>query len=586
MTSPPALMDHKTRSERDSEVVRTPLDLAIIGVRPAIRWGFAFGLLITLLAFAAPLYMLNLYERVLSSRNETTLIMLTGVVIFALLVQSYLEAIRADLLKRASVKFDQAIAGPSFDAIHQAISRTPLSRSVPSLQDVEALRSFISSQAVTSVMDAVWFPIFLIVCFIFHPLIAGLVLATGVIVALITLATSRATKEPESEGLKAQAIATRRATVSFQNYEAVQGLGMRPAMRDHWRRMHEAALGWSIASDDRSVNLRTLGSFVRQLSQTAALALAAYLVLHNQMSAGAIFAVAIIAGKATSPLLSLVANWRSFSAARSARDRLQHLFREVAAPGQKMSLPRPSGDLAVSGLVVTPPGKGVESIILRGINFEVPAASILAVVGPSGCGKSSLLRVLLNVWTPLSGEVRLDGTEIAHWDDQELGRHLGYLPQDVVLFPGTIEQNIARFQNASHEAVLDAAMRAGVHDLVQQLPDGYNTVIGDYANNLSGGQRQKIGLARAFYGNPAVIILDEPSSSLDTTGEEGLVIAMKGLKSRGTTVIFVTHKANLLSHADYVLVLGNGTMKEFGQRANVMQKITQPRVIQARGSVN
>lgn len=586
MASPPALLDRETRSGGDRELMRTPLDEAISGVKPAIRWGFAFGLLITLLAFAAPLYMLNLYERVLGSRNETTLVMLTVVVIFALLVQSYLDAIRADLLKRASVRFDKVVSGPAFDAIHQAISKTPLSRSVPSLQDVESLRSFISSQAVTSVMDAVWFPIFIIVCFILHPLIAVLVLVTGLIVALITWATSRSTKEPQSEGLKAQSIATRRATISFQNYEAVQGLGMRPAMRDHWRRMHEAALGWSVASDDRSVSWRTLGSFVRQLSQTASIGLATYLVLHNQLSPGAIFAVSIIAGKATGPLVSLVSNWRSFSAARSSRDRLQDLFHEVAAPARKMALPRPAGEIAVTGIVVTPPGKGVDSIILRGINFEIPPASILAIVGPSGCGKSSLLRVLLNVWSPLSGEVRLDGTEIAHWDDHELGRHLGYLPQDVVLFPGTIEQNIARFQDASHEAVLDASLRAGAHEMIQQLPDGYNTVIGDYSNNLSGGQRQKIGLARALFGNPSVVLLDEPSSSLDTVGEEGLVIAMKALKSRGTTVIFVTHKANLLTHADYVLVLGNGTMKEFGQRASVMQKITQPRVIQARGSVN
>jgi ATP-binding cassette subfamily C protein len=578
----PAISDG--RNGRDGGIVRTPLDIALTEVKPAVRWGIFFGLLITLFAFAAPLYMMNLYERVLGSRNETTLIMLTVVVAFALLIQGYLEAVRSDVMRRSSVKFDRALAGPAFDAIQRAITRSPLDKSTPTLRDVDVIREFIGSNAITSLMDAIWFPIFLIVCFLIHPIMAAIVLVTGCLIALLTYLTSRVTNEPIGEATKASNLASRRAASSFQNYEAVQGMGMRPAMRANWQEMHEAALGWTVVADDRSVVLRTLSSFVRNISQTLVLAIAAYLVLHNQMTPGMIFAISIIAGKATQPMQTVVAQWKSIGAARQSRDRLQKLLIETPPEGAKMSLPKPEGRLTGVGLAISPPGKGVEQIIVRGVSFDVPAGSVLAIIGPSGSGKSSLLRVMLNVWRPLAGEMRLDGTELHHWNDDELGAHIGYLPQDVELFPGTIEQNIARFSGASQASVLNAAIKAGAHEMIQQLPEGYNTAIGEHGSRLSGGQRQRIGLARALFGDPSVIILDEPNSNLDSVGEESLVAAIQSLKAAGKTVVFVTHKVSLVSSADFVLVLGNGTVRDFGPRGNVMQKIAQPRVIQARSS--
>lgn len=561
-------------------VVGTVLDDAAAELRPVIGWAMAFGLMITLLAFIGPLYMMNVYERVIPSRNETTLVLLTLVVVFALLVHAFLEATRADMMRRASVRLDRAIAGPCFDAIQRAIVRRPMDATLPSLRDIDTIRDMVASATLTSLLDIVWFPIFLIACYLLHPAFAGLVLATGAIVAALTVLTSRLTSEPMRQAEKAQLLAGRRASAAFQNYEAVQSMGMRPAMRRNWQAVHEAALGWVVVADDRSVLARTLSGFARSLSQTATIGIAAFLVLHKELTPGHIFAVSIIVSRATQPLQQIVAQWKTLVAARAAHARMQAMLRETPAAASRMSLPEPAGELAAAGLVVTPPGKGVAQTILRGVSFRLPAGCVLAVIGPSASGKSSLLRVMLNVWAPFAGEFRLDGTEIRHWNDEELGRHIGFLPQGVELFPGTIAQNIARFTRAGHEAVIDAARRAGAHEMIQQLPEGYDTPVGEQGLGLSGGQRQRIGLARALFGDPAVVILDEPNANLDAAGEDGLMTAIAGLRASGRTVVFVTHKVGLVAAADYVLVLGDGTMKTYGARAEVMQRIARPRVVQ------
>lgn len=572
-------------SSRDP-IVKTALDEAITEIKPVLWWAIVFGFFITILAFAGPLYMMNLYERVLTSRNETTLVVLTLIVVFALLVHAFLEATRADMMRRASVRFDRALSGTAFDAIQRAIVRRPMDNSLPTLRDVDTLRDMIGSSALTSILDVIWLPIFLLACYIMHPIFAVAVLVTAGLIAVLTVMTSRTTAEPMREAGKAQQLANRRAASAFQNYEAVQSMGMRPAMRRGWQSVHEAALGWMIVADDRSVVFRTLSSFVRSLSHTMTLAIAAFLVLHKEVGPGQIFAISIIVGKATQPLQQIVAQWKNIANARQAYARLQQLLLEAPAEGGKMGLPRPQGDLSAAGLVVTAPGKGVEQIILRGISFQVPAGSVLAIIGPSASGKSSLLRVMLNVWKPFAGEFRLDGTEIRHWNDEQLGQYVGYLPQNIELFPGTVEENIARFTEAGHDAVIAAAQRAGAHEMIQQLPEGYNTQVGEQGVALSGGQRQRIGLARALFGDPSMVILDEPNANLDSVGEESLMAAIAKLREMNKTVVFVTHKVGLVGAADYVLVLGNGTMKSFGGRAEVMQRIAQPRVIQARAEAS
>ncbi len=567
-------------------IVKTALDEAIGEVKPVLWWAVLFGLFITLLAFAGPLYMMNLYERVLNSRNETTLVMLTLVVVFALLIHAFLEATRADMMRRASVRFDRALSPPAFDAIQRAIVRRPMDSSLPTLRDIDTLRELIASPALTGLLDVIWFPLFLIACWILHPVFAVVVLVSAGLVGILTVITSRSTEEPIREAGKAQQLASRRAAAAFQNYEAVQSMGMRPAMRRGWQSVHEAALGWVVVADDRSVLFRTLTSFTRSISHTLTLGIAAFLVLHKEIGPGQIFAISIIVSKATQPLQQIVVNWKTIANARQAYARIQEMLVEIPSETTKMGLPRPQGELSASGLVVTAPGKGVDQIILRGISFQVPAGSVLAIIGPSASGKSSLLRVMLNVWKPFAGEFRLDGTEIRHWDDEDLGRYVGYLPQNIELFPGTVEENIARFTEAGHDAVLAAAQAAGAHEMIQQLPEGYNTQVGEQGVALSGGQRQRIGLARALFDDPSIVILDEPNANLDSVGEESLMAAIAKLRDMRKTVVFVTHKVGLVGAADYVLVLGNGTMKSFGGRAEVMQRIAQPRVIQARAEAS
>lgn len=576
----------KGRLSNERKFVQTPLDRAGSALRPVLIWGTFIGLLITVLSFAAPLFMMNVYERVLSSRNETTLVVLLAVAIFAMLIHAFLDAMRADLLRRAAVQFDRSISGEAFDAIQKAIAKRPMDRSLPTLRDADTIRDFLAGPGLPGLMDAVWFPLFLVVTYILHPMFMVVVLVTGALVAVLTIATSRVSAEPIREGQKAQSLASLRAQSAFQNYEAVQSMGMRGAVRRIWQEAHEAALGWMVIADDRTTIVRTLSAFVRSVSGVSTIALAAFLVLHRELNSGHIFAASIIVGLATAPLQRVISQWKSIGIARESHRRLQQLFSETAAAVPKMQLPSPRGDLSVEAVVVTPPGQGIEAMILRNITFDVPAGSVLAIIGPSGCGKSSLLRVLLNVWRPFAGEVRIDGTAIHHWDEDELGRWIGYLPQNVELFPGTIEENISRFTRVGHENVIAAAEAAGVHELIQKLPNGYNTEIGEQGGLLSGGQRQRIGLARALFGNPSLVILDEPNANLDAVGEERLVAAMLRLKQAGKTVVFVTHKVSLVSAADYVAVLGNGTLSNFGTRAEVMQRVAQPRVIQGRIGVN
>lgn len=424
---------------------RTALDIATDTLQPAIIWAVALGFCITMLAFVGPLYVMNIYERVLGSRNETTLTMLTLVVVFALLILAVLEASRADMMRRASVAFDRKLAGPAFDAIQRACARRPLDASIPSLRDVEGLREFVASPLLTQLLDLLWFPLFLLACLILHPVFALLALVAALLVAGLSVLTTCRIDGPLREAGKAEQSAARRASAAFRNVEAVQAMGMGPATRRTWQAAHEAALGWLVVADDRSTTMRTLANFARALSQTVTLALAAYLVLHDELTPAQIFAVSIIVGRAMQPLQQVAGQWTTLANARETYRRLQALLREAAPGNVRMSLPHPAGRLSAQGLVVSAPGHGVDLIILRAVSFELPAGAVLAITGASASGKSSLLRVMLNIWTPLAGEFRLDGADIRHWNAQALSHHVGYLPQTVELFPGTVAQNIAHF---------------------------------------------------------------------------------------------------------------------------------------------
>ncbi|MGL4440420.1 MAG: type I secretion system permease/ATPase [Bosea sp. (in: a-proteobacteria)] len=547
-----------------------------------ILWGLFFGLLMMLLALAGPLYMMNVFDRVLGSRNITTLLVLTAVLALALIVHAMLDSARADILRRASVAFDQKVSPVVFDALQHTIAARPGDRSVPNLQDLESIRTFVSGGVMSTLLDVPWLPILLAFCFIMHPLFGVLVLGVAGLVALLTWATDRSSAEALSEAGKANGLAGQRAVSTFRNFEAVQGMGMRGALRMVWSQLHGTALAWAVLAERRSAVFRILSRFVREFGGSLATGLTAYLVVQGQLSAGLLLIATIIVGKATAPLQGLITNWSQISRARTSWHRLNKLLRETPNSQAKMAQPRPKGQISISQLAVAPPGKGVESLIVRGVDFAVSAGSVLAVIGPSGCGKSTLLRAMLGVWRPLIGEIRYDGSSLADWRPEDFGAAIGYLPQDVELLPGTIEQNIARFSQASHETVILAAERAGAHDMIQSLPGGYNFEVGEYGSGLSGGQRQRIGLARALYNEPAILFLDEPNASLDAVGEERLMEMIQEARRMGVTVVFVTHKVSLVSTADYVLVLGQGTMRDFGPRDEIVKRLSKPRLVPLR----
>jgi ATP-binding cassette subfamily C protein len=371
-------------------------------------------------------------------------------------------------------------------------------------------------------------------------------------------------------------VASSYAASTFRNAEVLHAMGMLPGLRERWLKRNDEGLQLQAAASDRAGHLIAASKFIRAFLQIAILGTGAYLSIEQESTPGAMIAASIIMGRALAPVEMAVANWKGFVAARSAYERILALFRAVPEDGQRMPLPAPEGNLSVDQIVAVPPG-GREPV-LRGVSFSLKPGEILGVLGPSAAGKSSLARVLVGVWTAVNGKVRVDGAELSHWAPERLGQHIGYLPQDVELFSGTIAENISRFGVLDEEKIIAAARMTGVHDMVQSLPAGYNTQIGEGGMALSGGQRQRIGLARALYGKPAYIILDEPNASLDADGEAALLSALQQLRQEGCTVVLITHKTNVLATVDKILVLSHGQIAGFGGRDEILSKLLGPRL--------
>lgn len=554
-------------------------DRLIQGVRstiPIFVTAMIFSFFINLLMFVSPLYMLQIYDRVVSSRNLTTLAGLTILAGILLVVHAALEALRSRLLVRAGLMFDDKIAGPVFEAIHHGNVRMPAGNFPQSLRDVDALREFLTGSGLIALCDAPWFPIFVVACFFLHPWFGFIALFGSLTTLGLTVLNERATKQH----LNAASAASRRASQSadsvFRNTEVLQAMGMLHPLKNQWLLQHDTVLELQASASDRAGVIVAFTKFFRMFLQTIILGTGAYLVIEREISAGAIVAGSILVGRALQPIETAVANWKGLIAAREAFFRLGNLFKVAGNRPVRMALPAPTGAVSVSGLIAGAPSNP-QAVILKGMSFDLQAGEMVGVVGPSAAGKSSLARVLVGVWQPLRGVVRLDGNDLSHWDAQELGRHIGYLPQDVELFAGSVASNIARFQDGEAGLVIEAATMAGCHELIQNLPDGYNTQIGEGGQALSGGQRQRIALARAVYGHPALIVLDEPNASLDAAGEEALLRAMQRLKALRRTVVIVSHKMNILTEVDKILVMADGVVQSFGPRDAILHKlIAQP----------
>lgn len=557
---------------------RTALEKAVRRAKPAFGYAILLGLFINILALVSPLYMMQIYDRVIMSRNMTTLLMLTLVAGALLVSYALLEAARSRVLVRAGILFDRQSSDQVFESVQRSNIINVGDGSSQGLRDLDRVREYLTGNGLIALCDAPWVPIFILGCFMLHPWYGFVATGGAIVLFILGLLNNQLTRTHLEAGSRAAIGANHYASTTLRNAEATRAMGMMGVLRERWQRQHEEVLGWQALASERSGSVMAVSKFVRIGLQIAILGIGAYLVVTQNISTGSMIAASIMMGRALAPVEQSVGNWRSLVAARESYRRLNDLLRAVPPERPRMSLPAPAGELAVEQVVATPPG--AQKPVLKGVSFAVKPGEALGVLGASGAGKSTLARLLVGVWPYMQGAIRLDGTELPHWNSEELGRHIGYLPQDVELFGGTIAENISRFDSKiDAEKIIAAAELAGVHDLIQKLPQGYNTEIGTGGQALSGGQRQRIGLARAVYGSPALVVLDEPNSNLDLAGETALLETIGRLRASGRTVVLITHKANIIGAVDKLLVLNDGMAQLFGPRDEVMARLSSPRVV-------
>jgi ATP-binding cassette, subfamily C, type I secretion system permease/ATPase len=531
-----------------------------------------FSLAINLLYMAGPLYMLQVYDRVISSASEVTLVMLTIALLMAFLALAGLDAVRARVLTRASIRLDQRIASRIMTAIIDRSASFGGARS-QLLRDFDTFRQFVTGMGIHAIFDLPWAPIYIAVIFMLHPLLGAFALGCSILLILMAFLNEWIVKPPLSESNEAAARNYSFTEMSLRNTEVVRAMGMTEGLLKRWGRDRNHMLERQVAASDRAATMQSVIRFMRLSMQSVILGLGAYLVIERVATAGAMFAASILLGRALQPVEQIVGSWRSLVSARGAFLRVRELLAACPLRDVGLSLPRPLGRLAVEALSFVLPVSSTP--ILRSVAFGIEPGEVLGVIGPSGAGKSTLARHLVGVLTPSAGAVRLDGADVCVWARTSLGRYVGYLPQDIELFADTVAANISRFQAGEDKDVILAAQMAGVHEMILRLPNGYDTQVGEGGATLSGGYRQRIGLARAIYGNPSLVVLDEPSSNLDADGDAALFDCITQLKLSGTTVVIISHRPSTIGVVDKIVVLRDGVAEMFGPRAEIMARLTR-----------
>lgn len=531
-----------------------------------------FSLFVNFLMLVPAFYMLQVYDRVISSGSESTLLMLTLILLLLIATLGALEWVRSRIMVRISTRLDTLLGPRLYDAsFRQALFSGGMNASAQPLNDLTGLRQFLTGNGLFAFFDAPWLPIYLAVMFLFHPWFGWFGVFSALVLIALAYANERLTNQPLQQANKENLAATAFTAKNLRNAEVVASMGMLPQLRRRWQAKNNQVLLLQSLASDRAGTVTALSKTFRLLVQSLILGVGAWLVLEQEISPGLMIAGSILLGRALAPIDLMIGVWKGFSTARGQYQRLDELLQKIAAEPERMPLPAPRGEIILESLTVVPPG--AQQPALRGLNLRVAAGEVVGIIGPSGAGKSSLARALLGIWPAAQGKVRLDGADVFAWRSEELGPHVGYLPQDIELFEGTISENIARFGAIDPEAVVEAARLAGVHELILRLPEGYDTLIGASGGALSGGQRQRIGLARAVYGKPKLIVLDEPNSNLDDAGERALLTALQELKSRGTTLFVITHRTSLLSCIDKLLVLRDGMLALYGPRDQVLSEL-------------
>jgi len=553
--------------------VVSELRLALGRLRGHFLVAGVFSFFVNLLMLVPTVYMLQIYDRVLASRNETTLWMLTLIMVFMYVLLAGLEWLRSRLLIQAGLKLDSELNTRIFNAAFQNNLRSAGTNAGQFLVDFTHLRQFLTGAGLISFFDAPWTPIFIIVIFLMHPLLGGVALLGALVLVFLTWVTERVTHEPLAAANAAGIGANNFASNSLQNAEVIEAMGMLPQLRARWYEKYRKMLALQTLASERGGTISSVTKFVRITQQSLILGIGALLVIDGKLTPGAMIGASILMGRALSPVELAIGNWKGFVAARTAYERLAKLLATIPAGSERMALPAPSGAVNVEALIAGAPGSAAP--ILKGISIAIPAGAVVGIIGPSASGKSTFARLLVGVWPALSGKVRLDGADVFAWNKEELGPHVGYLPQDIELFEGTVAENISRFGEVDSESVIAAAKMAGMHEMVLRLAQGYDTPIGVGGSVLSAGQRQRIALARVLYGNPSFIVLDEPNSNLDDAGEAALVQCLQQLKSKGRTVIVITHRTSVLSVVDRLILMRDGQVHSYGPRDEVLKALQQ-----------
>ncbi|MDM0019457.1 type I secretion system permease/ATPase [Variovorax saccharolyticus] len=529
-----------------------------------------FSFVINLLYLVPALFMLQVFDRVLPTNSRDTLWVLLAGVASALAILLVLDYVRLRLQHLMGNVIDERLSPPVVHAVVTAAARSPLHARPDAMRDIATLRSLFSANGLTALMDAPWIVVYVAVIAVFHPALGWG--AAGAAVLMIGLAwlNDRMNRKSLDTVQKEVRQASRYVEGSLRNAEVLQAMGMTERLLDRWRKQQDEALALQGSTSHASVSFSAASRFVRQGVQVMMMTIGAYLVLTQAASAGVMIATTVLLGRALQPVEQIVGSWRVLSEARSAYRRLRDLCGQLKdAP--RLALPRPTGRLRVDNISFRPPG--IEKLVLSGVSLSLSAGESLAIIGPSAAGKSTLARLLTGIWQPTIGTVRLDGNDMSTWPRRELGPWIGYVPQDVELFDGTVADNIGRLGEPNAEAIIAAAQRANAHDMIVQLPQGYDTPIGDGGSRLSPGQRQRIALARAMFGDVRLLVLDEPNASLDTEGEIALARALSSLRAEGVTSIVVTHRPSLIAHVDKILILEGGHVKQFGPAAELMKSM-------------
>jgi PrtD family type I secretion system ABC transporter len=566
-------MPQKSSNDGRPRGQRTVLNAALWNCRSAFGTCALFSLMINVLMLALPIYMLQVYDRVLTSGHVETLIMITLIVAIAIAVMCALDALRTAITIRIGCWLNEHLGPVYLECGVRGRLQGDLVGVQP-LRDITQIQNFIGTQGLTALFDSPWVPLFIGLIWVLHPVLGVIALSAAVMLLALSIAYEFATRKATKAANDAQMDGLRLADAAIRNAEVIRAMGMLPAITKRWATLNETANNKLQWTGDAGGVVMAATKFARYFVQMGILGAGAWLVIRSELSAGSMIAASILLGRALAPVEVAISAWRNFMGARFAYDRLKKTIEDYPEEPARTLLPDPTGCLALEQVSYV--AAKTSQLILNQVSFAIKPGEAVAIIGPSGAGKSTLCRLIVGLDTPNVGEIRIDGSQIHHWEPTQIGRDIGFLPQDVEVFAGTVRENIARMQDAGDDEVLQAAMLAHAHQMIQHLPQGYDTWIGDGGIRLSGGQRQRIGLARAVFGGPRLVVLDEPNSNLDQAGEAALADALRDLKASGTALVIVGHRPSTLTQADKVLVLKNGSVAMFGARDQVLQALSEP----------